>query len=1154
MMHTMIPLGPEVYKAVSVWGISTSRLSVCLKAYEYRLNILCTTEQKTDRKVLGKAIYGLVIWRTLFFFGKKPQLSHHRNARTMFTEYMHVVTLFLYMKERPMKQNVFRFAQIVSIIIVVWFTACQMRASDIVFAVGVPRLDTEAEAALTDEERDDVSGLADLWQMLIATSLTDNPLFAVAEREDINQALRELVMNRALSIEDKQLRAGAFKGVDYLVLPFFSRKDDKNVLGYRLVAIRDNASLVGQEIVINAKTVETAASNAYEYIRRAALKHMATRENCIIVNILNFKNQTALPRSEWLETSIPRQIKQVLGYYDGVYLVESEDLDLLLQEKRLSAAHLTETSPDSTNTNPASTSRYISVSGSIIETQDKEKGLITRIAATILEKDSGQKNAFETSVAAERMSDQFTDICRSIAIFALAKKSNATDATATVQNKKTGTTVTDAEVDALLDEYFRLKHIGSQTDYKYENWRKLRSEKRWMNFEQLYIYFSKSMHSGSRSLTRKATILRAVDCLKRAIICRERDPFPKMLLACTLSDKQIANIPLATDLAREIASMYPDSPYQSGAWIYLLTKCNLTDSEMLYYGDQLLAHYPGRTTHYAIASELDTICRPLGDTHLTEDQWTSVRHHIEVLAGETSGDDHLPHVAAYTLFYLTQSKYIKGKGKVPRTESEQAAGVELFEGLLKRYPKRGLVLCGVWAEEYMKCQNQEKGIYWGRRGLSFIPPNLKSKGICDMRVYYPDRLRYHLAKALSERDEKKEALELLGAITHEYLQSDKTKLIKQLTADTSVDFTPPTCEQKEAAWLSGIPSLPDGLISDIASDDNDVWVAVKHAQASRFNNDHNIIMLESKADALKNALNVGGLARINRKTRALTWYSKADGLSDNWCTSVVSDGKTVYVGTYNEGVCLFDLATKAWTRVAEQEGLPMNQVQCLDLADGKLWVGMGRFRAGGVACIDLATHKVRAFLSTDYVNKTPPPTDYITDICVFANKVWCTTNNTGAAMYDPAANEWHTFRRYGKSIQAPNKELFQNHLQAVIPYQGKICFGAYGFSNVSLADRCIAQCDPDGTNWHMDTARDGVIEPGIEALAVYGDLFISGKYNGVLFRNADRKYVRYVTDGGSSKAARDIRISALTVVGDELWVGTDAGLKVLDLRHPGKSQ
>ncbi len=150
------------------------------------------------------------------------------------------------------------------------------------------------------------------------------------------------------------------------------------------------------------------------------------------------------------------------------------------------------------------------------------------------------------------------------------------------------------------------------------------------------------------------------------------------------------------------------------------------------------------------------------------------------------------------------------------------------------------------------------------------------------------------------------------------------------------------------------------------------------------------------------ALWIGGLHGVSRwDGRAATTWSKADGLGDDWVTSLaVAPGGDVWAGTWGGGVSRYDPARSArpWRSLSTADGLPSTLVTALAAApDGGLWVGT---YGGGLAR-----------MQGDAVEAVPdgPPSPWITALTVAPNgDLWVGTSGEGVARRD--ASGWTTFR------------------------------------------------------------------------------------------------------------------------------------------------
>ena len=155
------------------------------------------------------------------------------------------------------------------------------------------------------------------------------------------------------------------------------------------------------------------------------------------------------------------------------------------------------------------------------------------------------------------------------------------------------------------------------------------------------------------------------------------------------------------------------------------------------------------------------------------------------------------------------------------------------------------------------------------------------------------------------------------------------------------------------------------------------------------------------AAAPDGALWVGGLHGVSRwDGRTAEAWSKADGLGDDWVTSLAATPDAVWAATWGGGVSRYDPAATEhpWRTLSTADGLPSDLVTSLAAApDGALWVGT---YGGGLARVRDDTVEAIA---------EGPASPWITALTIAPNgDLWVGTSGEGVARRD--ARGWTTFR------------------------------------------------------------------------------------------------------------------------------------------------
>lgn len=269
------------------------------------------------------------------------------------------------------------------------------------------------------------------------------------------------------------------------------------------------------------------------------------------------------------------------------------------------------------------------------------------------------------------------------------------------------------------------------------------------------------------------------------------------------------------------------------------------------------------------------------------------------------------------------------------------------------------------------------------------------------------------------------------------------------------------------------------------------------------------------------ALWIGGLSGVTRwdGQRATVW-SKADGLGDDWVTSLATtpDGQ-VWAGTWGGGLSRYDPANvdRPWQTLSVSDGLPSALVTALAAApDGALWVGT---YGGGLA-------RVRGD-SVEAIG-TGPPSPWITALTVTDDgDVWVGTSGEGVARFTGRA--WSAYR----------DELPDPAVRSLgVDRGGRVYVGAH--TGLAVWERGA---------WRVFTQADGLPDPRILALSqdAEGSMW-AGTAAGLTRRDGDRWRAvptgmlpsSYVTSLAPHAGVRDTP----TASAPSLAVGTPGGVSL----------
>ncbi len=1009
-----------------------------------------------------------------------------------------------------------------------WLSAENLHAAESVLAVGKLHVSTTELEAVEKAE-----AVSSLWQSLMAASLAQKPFLHVVERVDIDKAFHELELSKSFGRESAKEQYGAIQGTDYIVLGELHYGAEKCKVSYRLVNSSNSVVEAVMHAEFAADEVEKAVKKASREIELLLLRGLVRKSSNFFLSIVDFQNKSPLQRADWLETSIPDELERECRVLPQVYAVERNDLDLLLREERLRIGGFTNRKEDAAiNANPGN--RYLLIEGGIDESQPKGEPLWTHVTVMVT-------NLHTQQVRTVPMKFKATEVTAGLHALRQVLHECVARKPADEQSSEGSKPYYEAEVDALLANAFHL--MGSDAFNLFRD----RKRSAWRSFPTGSL-FSESGHAGDESIARKAAIHRALRSLKRAVILNSDDPFIKSLISLLLVDPQVGDYNLARDLALEVAGRYADTEFQRDAWWFLVARAELSLEEMRHFVDLLIKRFPLTwQTQSAVSHFLYVFSYEYKSELCSDVDRDRIRQYVET-AVKWGEDRVFVEAAVQSWFRLTQSSHVTGMGMTPEKEKAlQSEGIAFIEELLKKYPERAEAICTYWAYQYFEhLKDWQKTTDWCRRGLACVPEDLTMQSDFDMRLYLPDHMRLMLGHSLTHLKQFDESLAVLREIVHPYHLKKAQELIAEIDEQDKDAFA--SAREKiivrQAEWLQYKPKFPGSYVSDIEWDGQYVWVAVKHAASSRFANEHNLVMLEKDPKRLAEALKAGGLIRIDPVSRKTKTYTTGDPLSDSWITSVKNAAGRIWVGTYNAGIDVYDAEKQVWKNLSVPDGLPSNHVQCIDAGAGRLWIGFGRFESGAVASIDFETEQIRTFLPDNYADGDEPPLSYVTDVRFINGKLWCALNRKGAAMYDPATDRWHRYNRqkHGRNSSTLSR-YFPDYMAAIGHTHDRVYFGAYGFSRTPASERGIAHCSLTGDDWRILSVKDGLPASTFFAFTEYADVLIMGTY-GIVFETPEGEYVGYdLRKNGSTS----LKVTALEVVNNELWVGTPHDLKIMRL-------
>lgn len=355
---------------------------------------------------------------------------------------------------------------------------------------------------------------------------------------------------------------------------------------------------------------------------------------------------------------------------------------------------------------------------------------------------------------------------------------------------------------------------------------------------------------------------------------------------------------------------------------------------------------------------------------------------------------------------------------------------------------------------------------------------------------------------------------LASSDCHLYRYTPKTGVLSPIRhqAEGGIYVSCMTCTDGEV-WVG---SSRDGiLVVNIASGDTRL---LRENPIDRFSLSSNIIhtlCLTRNGDMAVGTL-YGGVDLLLRNKFHFDKFGIASGLSSPWVRGLAQDGYgNIWVGTEDNGLNLFDPATRAISRVAS----PQKTVTSLTESEGNIYAG---FQRGGmyVFTSPVAARSLTAGLSGTY-------------------------NGTYAYLMDSRGNEWVGLG-YALYRRRPGAKAFE-HVTATgydwifairETHDGTVWFGTMGnglwrYTPTSGAFKCYV---------YSEEAPTGLRSNSISALFEdsQGNLWVSTDRGGISrYNKAADNFTSFGTREGLPD---DVAYSMLEDQGGNLWFGTNKGL------------
>jgi tetratricopeptide (TPR) repeat protein len=247
----------------------------------------------------------------------------------------------------------------------------------------------------TEEKDEQATGICELWNALLTERLSGFESVNIVERENLSIILRELELSlSALSEPNSLLQVQKLIGADFLVLSELTAERSAFILSSRLVSAKDGSIEKDFSIKIDVNNIHGQVDNTAAKIKESVINHLKASDITHLIAITDFENNSLLSRNDWMETSVSRRLRKALSGLAGIRILEREEVDLLLEEVRLSKGGFIQKVKKPPDKNTKYTRRFL-VTGSYDEYQQLDQHLRIDFSISIRDIDL-QKEATDT--------------------------------------------------------------------------------------------------------------------------------------------------------------------------------------------------------------------------------------------------------------------------------------------------------------------------------------------------------------------------------------------------------------------------------------------------------------------------------------------------------------------------------------------------------------------------------------------------------------------------------------------------------------------------------------------------------------------------------------------------------------------------------------
>lgn len=964
-------------------------------------------------------------------------------------------------------------------------------------------------AAPTEPERATARVQSEFLQSLLGFELARSDLFEVIEREDLSRIVQEWEQARVLGAAPPAA-SPAWLGADAVLLAGGAFTNGQSRLTVRWITVPTGAIEGEWELTVHASHPMPDLTGLVVSLHRQALQLAARREVHTLVSVLDYVCESPFDRNRWLETSLPRRLRIALRRQPGILVLEREEVDALFEEIRLQRAGIATPTPPA-NKPWSRVQHSCRISGRIRENQPEGQPLQLSLATRVETLADDQALDITQRFPAHALDREIAGLEQRVAEAILRSRGQE-------EAKVESALDRSREAQRLADLAVRLMQLPDLDS---------------LDFVESFAWeipphaFSDAAHPFDTTPQRRTGILRAIRYLKSAGILDPMEPRLKVFLSALLADRSVQDLPLALELAEEVAALHPR--FQSRAWRFLAA--HTPEPRRGQLRERLIREHPGTwEAKLAITDTLAELVRKFpGPANGTEAIEQARRYMDRSLRWGTCQE-----ADVQQLFRLTQvatgDPDTGPRGRPLRIASVRERGTAVLEDLIRAHPKQAFYLAYYWMLNWSGQEiAPDQTDTWIVRASQAALATDRDPWVIGVRI---DPWRTQLARRWMNQGRYPEASELLEPVRNVHEIGTATFLLGQCAfalgdaAGALEKFQTFDADHRDAArfhqdarvwadrcrarlnllpvppasseyasrigtwdWEEAPFPLPPGTVSALMPDATGLWIGVTHPDFWR---PDNAVGLESDPARWAEGLRQGGLVHVDLRSGRVQRFEAGSTLSHPWVMAVVLAADRVWAGTYGKGIDVHDPSTGAWSNHNERTGLPSDYVQCMDADPENLWVGTGRFARGGVARLRIRSGQWQSYLPQDFPEHAPPPIAPVRSLRRVGDHLWCAMEGA-LYRYDIDANHWTRW---------PHPQ----HFTSIAVCSNRVWFGANEFD--PPRPTCgLLHCDLSGNDWQTLRQIDGLPEIAIRSLAQAEPHLLLGTYGFMVLNPATKTFL-----------------------------------------------